>query len=62
MVREINCYLAPSPATIVERRSAPFDSDLPTVAFGSMPNDGGGLIVSQEQAEQQHGSDPVATQ
>jgi hypothetical protein len=51
MVREINCYLAPGPATIVERRSAPFDPDLPTVAFGSMPNDGGGLILSQGEAD-----------
>jgi hypothetical protein len=60
MVREINCYLAPGPATIVERRSAPFDPDLSTVAFGSMPNDDGGLIVSSEEAGHLRGTDPVA--
>ena len=62
MVREINCYLAPGPATIVERRSVTFDPKLPAVAFGSMPNDGGGLIVSSEQADEMRRSDPVAGQ
>ena len=60
LVREINCYLAPGPATIVERRGAPFNPDLSTVAFGSMPNDGGGLILSQTEAEEVRGFDPVA--
>lgn len=60
-VREINCYLAPGPSTIVERRSTPFDPNLPTVSFGSMPNDDGGLIVSKEEAKELFASDPVAS-
>lgn len=59
-VREINCYLAPGPGTIVKRRSVPFDPDVPRVAFGSMPNDGGSLILSKAEADEVRSSDEIA--
>ena len=43
-VDHINAYLFDGPDIFVERRSAPL-CDVPPMIFGSMPNDGGNLII-----------------
>ena len=47
-VDRINPYLAPSPTVYVNARPAPL-SDLPRMVMGSMPRDGGNLILSQDE-------------
>ena len=44
----INSYLVDAPDVIVYKHSTPL-SNLPEMAFGSMPNDGGNLVVSEEE-------------
>jgi hypothetical protein len=48
--RQINPYLADAPTVIIERRSSPLDSAIPPAVYGSMPNDGGHLLLSEEEA------------
>lgn len=43
----INSYIVDAPDVIIFKRSKPL-SQLPFMAFGSMPNDGGYLVVSEE--------------
>jgi len=54
----INAYLVPTRNVIVEK-SADAISDVASIAFGNMPNDGGGLLLKQsddlEAAISQHG-------
>jgi len=42
----INAYLTDGPMTIVCDRKTPLQSGVPPIVFGSMPNDGGNLILS----------------
>ncbi|GAA0984653.1 hypothetical protein ENKNEFLB_02083 [Nocardioides aquaticus] len=42
----INGYLVDAPPAYVTSRSKPLSTDLPVVSFGSMANDGGGLLIS----------------
>lgn len=42
----INGYLVDAPATYVTGRTSPLSTELPAVSFGSMPRDGGNLLVS----------------
>ncbi|MFC8314083.1 DNA methyltransferase [Gordonia sp. NPDC057258] len=42
----INGYLADGPDVFIERRKRPLGAQLPEMVFGSMPRDGGGLILS----------------
>ncbi len=46
-VSTLNGYLVDGPHTAVTRRSKPLSAELPAVQFGSMPNDGGHLLVSK---------------
>lgn len=48
VVNFINGYLVDGPEIAVERRSSPV-SIVPKMAFGSMPNDGGHLILTPEE-------------
>jgi hypothetical protein len=48
-VDQINPYLAPSPTVYVTAKPTPL-SDLPRMVMGSMPRDGGNLILSQDEA------------
>jgi hypothetical protein len=41
----INGYLADGPSVLIERRKTPLEGRLPPMVFGSMPRDGGGLIL-----------------
>ncbi len=50
-VKGINAYLSDGGKTIVSRRSKPL-SDFKPMNFGNMPNDGGGLILSEEEKDQ----------
>jgi len=47
-VNGINAYLSDGGKTIVQRRSKPL-ADFNEMSFGNMPNDGGGLILSEEE-------------
>jgi hypothetical protein len=51
LAKNINPYLLDSPNTIVSGRSKPL-SNFPEMKFGNMPNDGGGLIFTEEEYEQ----------
>ncbi len=56
----IGPYLVPNHDTIVEEAAKPI-SQLPTMVFGSMPNDGGHLLLDQSEAHDaltQHGVSP----
>lgn len=51
-VENINGYLADAMDTYIERRKFNFNKQLPDMSFGSMPRDGGGLILSENEADQ----------
>lgn len=55
----INGYLADGGNAFVMSRTAPL-SDLPKMSFGSMPNDGGGLILSAAEREKLLETEPTA--
>lgn len=55
----INPYLVDGPNVLVRRRSTPLNPQLPHALFGSMPNDGGHLIVEPDQ-HATFAADPVA--
>jgi hypothetical protein len=46
-VKQINSYLLDAPQVFIEARSAPL-CNVPEMVFGSMPNDGGGLILTAD--------------
>lgn len=58
-VNHINAYLAASEANIVYKRSKPL-SNVPEISFGSMPNDGGNLILNKNEMQELVGSNPEA--
>lgn len=47
----INPYLADGPAIWLGRRQSPLCKDLPRLGYGSMPNDGGNLIMSDSEKD-----------
>jgi len=47
-VEEISPYLVPGKTVFVDERRAPL-SDLPIMSFGSMPNDGGALLLRSDE-------------
>lgn len=55
----VNAYLVEGPNVLVEKRSTPLNRQLPEVRRGSMPTDGGNLIVEADQYADVL-SDPVA--
>jgi hypothetical protein len=59
-VTRINPYLIEGPNILIEKRTNPLSSQMPNASFGSMPNDGGHLLVeANEYAEV--ANDPVAS-
>jgi len=58
-VKEINPYLVDAPVLLVEKRRSPLGG-APAASFGSMPNDGGFLLLSDEEAADLKKADPVA--
>ena len=59
-VKRINPYIADGPDIWIGRRSSPL-SALPKLGFGSMPNDGGNLILSDAEKEDLLGAAPQLT-
>ena len=51
LVNNINGYLLDAPNVFIENRRAPL-SEVPKMKFGSMPNDGGNLILSPEERDE----------
>ncbi|MBM7436730.1 MULTISPECIES: class I SAM-dependent DNA methyltransferase [unclassified Streptomyces] len=58
-VSVINAYLVDGPNVLVDKRTSPISVNLPEVAKGSMPTDGGNLVVTPEQYEAV-AADPIA--
>lgn len=50
-VRNINAYLTEGQNVLVSQRNLPL-GPIPEMSFGNMPNDGGGLIFSKDEAEE----------
>ena len=59
IVSNINSYLAEAPTVFVESRSKPL-CDVPAMRFGSMPRDGGGFILSDEERADLIKREPLA--
>jgi len=55
----INPYLIKAPTVYIESRSNPI-CDVPEMIFGSMPNDGGNLIIEEDEYEYFLKNDPAA--
>lgn len=51
LAKNINPYLLDGSNTVVSARSKPL-SNFPEIKFGNMPNDGGGLIFTEEEYDQ----------
>jgi hypothetical protein len=58
--KSINGYLTAGPSVIVASRSEPIDPDAQSMRFGSMPHDGGFLLVEPEDAVTIRANDPIA--
>lgn len=52
IVENISPYLTAGSNLAIIRSNKPLSVDLPKMNFGNMPNDGGGLILSQQEKEQ----------
>ena len=59
-VSEINPYLVDGPWVVVESRSTPLSPNAPKMRFGSMPHEGGHLLLTEEEASSVRATDPVA--
>lgn len=51
-VSNISFYLSEGESTLVHKRSENLNKGLPELLFGSMPNDGGGLIFTQDEYDE----------
>jgi hypothetical protein len=58
--KQINPYLVDAPTVLIEKRRKPLSPNAPGMAFGNMPNDGGNLLLSQEEADSIRKNDPIA--
>jgi len=59
IVDNINSYLADAPDIFIESKSKPL-SDIPAMRFGSMPRDGGGFILSDEERRELMSKEPLS--
>ena len=59
LVSNINQYLTEGPTVIVESKSTPL-CNVPPIRFGSMPRDGGGFILSEEEKDELIKKEPTA--
>lgn len=60
--KNINGYLADGANVVIERRKKPLGAPLPDMVFGSMPRDGGGLILSPHERRQMIADDARSQQ
>ena len=58
-VENINSYLSAGPNIFIESRSVPI-CDVPQMRFGSMPRDGGGFILSDEEKDELIKKEPLS--
>lgn len=58
--RVINPYLVDGPEVLLQKRSRPLSAGVPEMIFGSMPNDGGYLILSEEDKAELLSTEPGA--
>jgi len=58
-VKQINSYLVEAPVIFIDSRSKPL-GDVPPMRFGSMPRDGGGFILSDEEKTELLSREPLA--
>ena len=61
IVSNINQYLTNGPTAIIDSRSTPI-CDVPPIRFGSMPRDGGGFILSEEEKTELIRKEPLSEQ
>ena len=61
-VSQINPYLVDAPTVLIDKRRKPLSKNAPEMVFGNMPNDGGNLLLSQEEADEIRKNDPIAAQ
>lgn len=59
-VTRINPYLVDGPNVLVDSRRTPLNPQMPPALFGSMPNDGGHLLINTPAEHQQVMADPIA--
>ncbi len=60
--KQINPYLVDAPTVFIDKRRKPLCTGVPEMVFGNMPNDGGYLLLTPEQAEVIRQNDPIAAQ
>ena len=58
-VKRINQYLTDGPMVIIESRSTPL-CNVPQIRFGSMPRDGGGFILTEEEKDKLIDKEPLS--
>lgn len=56
----INAYLTNAKSIFVEQRRDPLSKELPAVSMGSMPRDGGHLLINTVEEHEEITSDPIA--
>jgi hypothetical protein len=56
----INPYLVDAPNAALERRTSPISSSAPKIIFGSMANDGGFLLLSEDEKNSIVRNDPLS--
>ena len=61
-VKHINAYLVDAPDVFIENKSEPLCKDAPLMSFGNMPRDGGGFILSEEEAVEIVRTEPLSKQ
>ncbi len=59
---QINPYLVDAPTVLIDKRRKPLSINAPEMVFGNMPNDGGNLLLSQDEADEIKKNDPIAAQ
>jgi hypothetical protein len=57
---QINPYLVDAPTVLIEKRNKPLNENTPIMIKGSMPNDGGYFLLSQQEADAIYQNDPIA--
>ncbi len=60
VVSRLNPYLVEGPDVLIDKRRKPLQAGVPEMVFGSMPNDGGHLLLSHDEAQHIRATDPIA--
>lgn len=58
--KSINGYLTAGPSVLIASRRTPIEADVQPMSFGSMPNDGGFLLLEPDEAAGIQATDPIA--